>query len=155
MKGTEMAVDQDITSERPTHKYQSDDVAWHRYVFMLSSKFGMQRKDVAAMCGIKLVTMDTHATTMSVWAEGQAFFKNKIWANMLDIACDEPNNYADPIEKSQVRSLKADMNKHISKIFEKREELAGVKEDGVATREALGKLSDDELRAKAEKLLGR
>ena len=142
-----------LFTNRPNHSYHYDDEAWHRYVFWLASTYGMQRKDVAAMCGIKTAAMDNHVTTMDVWARGQAVFKNKIWAKMLDVALDEPTNYSDPAEKAQVRALAADMNKHIVRIFEKREELAGVHDDNARARETLAKLSDAELRAKAELLL--
>jgi hypothetical protein len=142
-----------IFAERPEYPYHRDDEAWHRYVFFLSSTYGTQRKDTAALCGVKLATMDNHETTINVWAQGQAVFNNANWADMLNIARDLPGNYEDPIERAQVRSLAADMNKHISKIVEKRNELTMVQGEGDKNRETLSKLTDAELRAKAEQLL--
>jgi len=150
-----MAQQYDGTLERPHGKFSKEDPRWLNYVYQLAYQQGMLRRDVAAKCGVPPQSFTATPEIISIWREGYADHRSRIYTELLNFALAEPMDYDDPIERTSVRSSKLDATKTIVKIFEKRDEMEQVKEEMKETRGALAKLTDAELRTRAEELLRR
>lgn len=137
----------------PEGKFDPQDQRWLDYCFTLASTLDLNVRDVAAKCQVNFNTFVSYPGIRGVIAAGRADFKTKVMQEFVGFILAEPNDYADPMERNQVRAQKLDAVKHWTKLEQKREEMAGVERESEANRQFLSTLSTEELKQKALELL--
>jgi hypothetical protein len=139
--------------QEPSVPYSRTNPEWQRYAYELAATYNLHRKHIAAKLGLNFNTLDTHHEMILAINKGWADFAKMTMGELLRFALDEPTNYDDPIERNQIRAQKLDATKTISKIVEKREEVAAVAHEGDKNREALKALPLDVLQAELRKFI--
>ena len=138
---------------RPKGKFDPDSQQWVEWVFHQAADFDLGIRDIAGLAQVPLHTFNSYRNVTGVIATGKAVFRAKVAQEMCsfmfaDLACIE-----DPAERRHLQTLQMDALKHWTKLEQKREEMASFKDDKEKDREALTKLSTEELKAKARELL--
>jgi RNase H-fold protein (predicted Holliday junction resolvase) len=140
--------------ERPAHLYDKHCPDWTEYIREIGSAQAMTRRDLSAIIGVPLTTFAKHEHNQGVFLRAQAELRAAYMLELHRFALADPMQ-AYPEDRAQVRALKADAAKHLTKLLERREELIDEHLQVDKTREVLERMTDEQLRAQAEKLLGR
>ena len=141
--------------QRPEAPFSDTSTEWLRFAEYLASEYALTNRHIAGAMGILQRTLTNSPNVCGVVNRGRASFEAKVMRELAGLAFDTPENYEEPIERAQVRTMKLDALKTIFKATEKRAELEQVKSEAEATREILSSFTDDELRQKAKELIQR
>jgi DNA-binding transcriptional regulator YhcF (GntR family) len=130
-----------------------DEGDWVFFAHYLAKSFHLNSRQVAAKLGVNVNTMKANYPNICRGiAEGHADFQVFVMTELIGQAQAEPLDF-EIEERAQIRNLKADAVKTLSKLTLRREELEELKEGQAIVENALSKLTDEELIAKAKELL--
>jgi hypothetical protein len=136
-----------------SNKNQSPE--WQKFVWHLARWNLLQLREVAAMLGIPLATLKNgnHETILTVYRQGLAEAYADVNYGLLTMATADPDLTESPMERAQIRTLKLDALKVLSKTYEKRAEFDNLSAERDKDREIIKAMTTEELQDAARKLL--
>lgn len=142
-----------IIPRRPEGQYDFHAQEWAQYAYELAAAHNLPMKQVAAKIGVPADTLKKHTLVNAAIRQGLADFAAWVTSELVFQAAADVDLAQDPVERSQIRSLKADALRTLHKAVSRREEMEEFRDTHDEKIGALKNLSTEELRKKAEELL--